>query len=266
MIVISSSLVLSGEEISGNNPRIGWHNIVTATNVSADEEAADHPASNLGNPATYLTWKGTSTSEQTVAITLGAAKDVDYFGIARHNLGSTRATVAFEYSADGVEWTTVESVEPASDHALIVEFDAVNAQFFRLKITPGSAAPEIAVLYIGQILRLQRRIYVGHTPIVYGRQSTVSNGFSESGQFLGRVLRRQMFRSSVSMQNITPGWYRSKLEPFADAAAVTPFFFAWRPQTYPNEVGFAWVMGDVSMSNQRPNGMVQFEFQMQGIR
>ena len=268
MIHISSSIVLAqaGETINANNPRIGYRSIVTASNVSADEEADDEPVTNLANPATYLYWRGTSTSAQAVTVSLEAAADVDYFAIAKHNLGSTGATVAFQSSADGETWTTIETIEPSSDYALIVEFDSVTAQFYRLSITPGTEPPAIAVLYIGEILVLQRRLFVNHTPLVYGRKTTVSSGMSESGQFLGRVVRRQLYSSSVTMGNLTSAWYRSHLDPFFEAARTKPYFWAWRPAQYPHEVGFAWMNGDPSMTNQRANGMIQIEFSMSGVR
>lgn len=268
MIVISSSVVLAqaGEAINANNPRIGYHNVVTATNISADEEADDEPVRNLGNPATYLAWRGETTSEQAVTITLSEAQSVNYFAIAKHNLGSTGATIAFEYSDDGEDWTTVETIEPSSDYALIVEFDSVSALFYRLSLTPGTAAPSIAVLYVGQILALQRRIYVGHTPITYGRKTSVSNGRSENGQFLGRVLRREFLQTGVDLKNITPSWYRTYMEPFAEAARTKPFFFAWRPLSYPAEVGFSWLSNDMNVVNQLSNGYMQLSFNMQGVR
>lgn len=268
MIVISSSVVLSAaDSIDGRNPRIGWHNLVAPDNVSADEEADDEPVVNIANEATYLRWRGTSLSEQSVTLTLTNAEDVNYFAIAKHNLGSSGATIVFQSSTDGVAWTDVTTPQVLStDYVVINEFDAVFARFYRLRITPGDAVPSIAVLYIGMTLVLQRRIYVGHTPFPFGRSTTVSNGRSESGEFLGRTLRRQFLESSVDLQNLTPLWYRQKMEPFVQAATTRPFFWCWRPSQYPDECGYAWLSNDVKMSNQRPNGMVQVSFQMQGVR
>lgn len=269
MIVISSSVVLAAtpDSVDARNPRIGWHNLVAADNVTADEEANDEPVVNIANPATYLRWRGTTTAQQSVQVTLPLAQDVNYFAIAKHNLGSSGATLAFQSSTDGSAWT--DAISPlvlSSDNVVIYEFDTVFASFFRLLITPGSEPPAIAVLYIGQTLVLQRRIYVGHTPFPFGRKSTVSNGRSESGEFLGRTLRRQFLESSVDMQNITPSWYREHMEPFVQAATTRPFFWSWRPSSYPDECGYAWLSDDVKTSNMRPNGMMQFSFQMQGVR
>lgn len=273
MIVISSSLVLgvpasaSSDAIDGRNPRIGWHNLVTADNIAADHETADEPATNLANPATYLYWRGTTTTLQAVTVMLDTAHMVNYFGIAKHNLGSIGASVSIQYSTDGGAWFDASTpVVPNNDAVMIVEFPPVFARWWRLLIIPGSAPPAIAVWYFGEILALQRRIYVGHTPFPYGHNTTVSNGRSESGQFLGRVLRREFFESKVDMGNLTPLWYRTYMEPFVIAARTTPFFWSWRPSRYPNECGFAWLTDDLRVSNQRPNGMMEMSFSMQGVR
>lgn len=272
MIVISDDIVLSAEAIqsgvTGNNPRIGYHNLVTEANVFADLEDADFPAVNMANPATYLKWKGEdSTSEQSVGVVLSPAQTVNYFGIARHNLGTIGSEYVFEYSNNGTTWTALTTPRvPADDFAIIHEFEDTFASHFRLTMTSNGDAPEIAVLYIGRILTLQRRIFVSHTPLIYGRDTTVSTGVSEEGEFLGRVVRREMFQSSVVMQNITGAFYRTYIDPFFYAAAHIPFFWAWRPLSYPLEVGYSWLQGDGKMVNQRPNGMVEISFQMQGIK
>lgn len=265
-IVISDSVVLAlGDDAP--NPRIGWHNLVTESNVSADEEDADYPIENLANPVTYLYWKGTSTSEQAVTVTLAEAATVNYIGVARHNFGSSGAQYVVESSADGESWTELHDPRvPANDFALIHEFDDEFAQHFRVNITPGSAAPEIGVLYVGAITRLQRKVYVGHVPFPFGRKTTVSSGFSEDGQFLGRVVRRLTYEGAIELKHLTPAWVRSTLDPFIEVAASRPYFWAWKPVTYPLEVGYAWMNGDADVQNMLPNGMMSASWRFQGIR
>jgi hypothetical protein len=129
----------------------------------------------------------------------------------------------------------------------------------------GAAPPTIAVVYAGALLVLQRRIYVGHTPIPYGRSAKITNGRSESGNFLGRIVLNEKTQSAVKMQNLTPAWYRQHLDPFIAASKEAPFFFAWRPLSYPREVGYAWMTNDPQPSNARANGMMQIDLQMTGI-
>jgi hypothetical protein len=269
MIVINSDPVLGPAALTlgANNPRIGWRNLVAYNNVFADQEAEDEPVSNLANPDTYSSWRGLTTAQQEVALVLDAAADVNYFAIAKHNLGSSGATVTFESSINGADWTTVvEPFMPANDFTIIHEFNTEFAGFYRLLITPGVVPPAIAVWYVGEILILQRRLYVGHVPLPFGRRTTISTGRSESGQFLGRIKRRGFLESSIDMNNLTPDWVRENLDPFIVAAETQPFFWAWRPSDYPLETGYAWLTDDPQVVNSRANGMMQVSLSMQGIR
>ena len=77
-------------------------------------------------------------------------------------------------------------VIPADDAPLLFRFSPVALSSIRLRMQPGSSAPTAAVLYTGALTVLQRRIYVGHTPITMGRVAKITNARSESGNFLRR--------------------------------------------------------------------------------
>jgi hypothetical protein len=490
MIVLSSGLVLTTTPaLSPDNPLIGWKNLVTRSNVSADGENAAHPASNLANPSTFLRWQGIAAAAQYVTAVIDSADDVDYVGIAGHNFGSEQIPIAIEGhtgvdaytkvllhfdgsdgattfedsspapkaftpaghvqldTADskfggaaglfdgngdyittpdhadfdlgsgdwtietwfkctaavgsnrvicgtvgplwdvtdtafalylntaglltgeaviGGNWRTVQGAAVFSDvsnpgwhHAAFVRDggslrlyvdgvqidseacsgamtnspsqlaignwgDAIEAteswkgwldEFrmskgicrypggttftpaarafpwveivqetllgddtpalfrftpqplaaVRMRLGAGLAIPRAAVFYAGKLTVLQRRIYVGHTPLPYGRATNITNGRSESGNFMGRIVTGSRTQTSVHLANLTPAWYRTELEPFLQAAQEAPFFFAWRPSSYPREVGYAWLTNDPQPSNQRSNGMMQVELQMAGI-
>lgn len=268
MIYIAPALQLAPYNVQPNTPRIGWRTIITAANIAADEEEASHPAANLANPRTdaRAQWWGETTAEQFVTIAQ-AASNVDYFAIARHNLGSSGSTVQLQGSANNVDWVDVSlEVSPGNDYVLMAVFEPVSYSYWRLRIVPGSAAPRIAVLYVGQVLSMQRTLYVGHTPLPYGRQWSVGTGLAEDGEFLGRVLRHQTLGSEAKFQHLTPQWYRQYLDPLYDDGIATPFFWAWRPGDYPEEVGYAWFTGPPAVSNQLSNGMMETSFSMKGIR
>jgi hypothetical protein len=69
----------------------------------------------------------------------------------------------------------------------------------------------------------------------------------------------------VSLTNLKPDWYRANFDPFVVAAQDSPFFFGWRPYSYPNEVGFAWLTNDPSPSNMMSNGMMQVSLELNGV-
>lgn len=269
-IFISQDLYLSGaldidDYINANNPRIGYHNLVVYGGVTADSEAANYPASNVTNVSTAEYWQSASNATQYINFELGV-NAWDYFAIGGHNLEGS--VYQLESRADPADaWTAVtDEAIPGDNNAIMHLFESLTHPYARLKIIPASGVfPKIAVIYIGQILTLQRRVYVGHTPGVYGRQTEVVSGMSESGQYLGRIVKRQTLSTSISQENVTAAYYRQHIEPFVQAAILRPFFLAWRPAQYPDEVVFAWATSDIVPENHRTNGMMKFDIQMRAL-
>jgi hypothetical protein len=276
-VVISGSLVLSdsasgGGIINANNPLIGYDNLVTSSNVTATTEDADYPASNVANPSTALRWQGAGGSpseDDYLTFALDTAELVDYLAVARHNFYSAQIAVSVEVldaDASPDTWDEIVSpVIPPSDGPLLFRFTPQAITSIRIRMQPGSAAPRAAVVYSGVLLVLQRRIYVGHTPVNYSDQLSVANHRSISGDFLGRIVLGRKTSTQIALQNLTPAWYRTYLEPFRAAAQEIPFFFAWRPSAYPYEVGFVWTTDDPRPENQLPNGMMSFSMDVEGV-
>lgn len=268
MIVISQSLTLAPTgDTRPNAPLIGWRNIVTASGISADTADPDYPASNLANPSTAARWQATDTSLQYLTFTVGGDEPVDYVGIARHNLSSgITVSIDVEYPDDPDTWVEiVEEFIPADNAPILARFEPDIYSRIRIKLQPTSTIPRVAVVYIGKLLILQRNIYVGHTPITFGRSARITNAMAESGDYLGRIVLTESLATSVELQNLTPMWYRQHLDPFIAAAKTTPFFWAWRPTSYPHEIGYSWIKDVAQPSNQRPNGMMQISIQMGGV-
>lgn len=271
MAVISRDAVLSIDptgEVDANSPLIAYHSLVTVSNVTSDTASADYPITNVANPLTFLEWRASSNATQYVYVSLNFNSPVDYVAIARHNLSSAGITVSVEGSNDnGATWplTLVSSTVLSDDDPTILRFTSQVLTNVRLKLVGGSTPARIAVLYAGKLLVLQRRIYVGHSPMKYNRVTRSITGMSESGNFLGRVVVDEKRTSEVSLENLPPSWYRSYLDPFFVDAQERPFFFAWRPQKYPAEVGFCWMVGNPNVSNSRNNGWMSASFSMEGI-
>jgi len=289
MIVLAENLVLSPTfALSANQPLIGWHNLVTAANVSATSEAAGFPISNVANPITApggrwradyeITGEGEGEeggpAVQSITIAVNSVEELDYVAIARHNLASIGAPITIygqseEGEGEGEGFAElVQETLLANDGPALFRFEKQALTDIRIDIGIGSSAPEIAVIYAGALLILQRRIFVGHTPIPYGREANIINGRSEAGDFLGRIVLSEMTATAVDLQNIDPAFYRSDIDPFILASKETPFFFAWRPGDYPGEVGFAWMANSPKPVNQRTadsDGLMQIDLQMTGI-
>lgn len=269
MLVLSPNVPLVDPLIPGtnaNSPLIGWHNVLAPSMLSADEEDPDHPVVNLANPATFLRWQGESTAAQEILATVGLVDEVDYVGFANHNFGSSQISVEIEGSSDGVDYSSL--VGPAmlgTDGPALFRFEPGAFSHIRIKLGSGTEIPFCSTMYIGKLLVVPRKMYVGHTPLPYGRVTQVANGRSESGHFLGRIVTGEYRQSSAFFDFLEPDWYREHFEPFVKAAQEQPFFFAWRPGDYPEEVGFAWLTDDIRPVNSLPNGMMRVALDMQGV-
>ena len=265
------ALALAATE-DANHPIIGYDNVVTVDTVTADQADTDYPATNLASPSTAELWKSGSTAAQKVTVLFDAAT-VDYIGLARHNLGSGLCPVTIQglppsgnAGTDG-DWVELVAQQLlADDSPVIFRFTPGIYKGLRLKLVPASVQPQAAVLYCGALLVFERGVQVGFTPINYGRQPNVVNLRSQGGDFLGRIVLGGTLVTSATIIDLSPDWYRSTLDPFFAASATTPFFWAWSPQDYPAEVGFAWLTSDpMPVVSQLP-GYINVALQMEGIR
>lgn len=198
--------------------------------------------------------------DQTITLDT-AGQVVDYIGIARHNLNQVGLTVAIKYN--GI--TVVEPQAISEKQALLFLNNQATPDTIEIIISGATVPPRISVLYAGEATKLERSIYVGHTPITMGRQRTAINGVSENGQYLGEIVVREVNTTSVALQNLTPLWYRNNLDPYFALSPRPPCFWAWRPSTYEAEVGYVWVEGSPRPVNQRGNGMMSVDWNFKGL-
>lgn len=161
----------------------------------------------------------------------------------------------------------VQEFMPADDSPLLVQFTPQILSSVIVRLVPGSEPPEAAVMYIGKLLILERSIDVNvdHTPINQGRITKAVNGMSTSGNFLGRIVTGETRMSTADFRWFTPEFYRSDVDPFVVAAQEAPFFWAWYPTEYPNDVGYVWTTTDLLPEVDPVTQRVALEIKMQGI-
>jgi hypothetical protein len=253
-----------------NHPVICYQNLITPSLITSTTEETGNPSDNLANDNTSLIWRGTTTgSDEYITMTVTGLGTINYVAVARPNWSATGATVSLEGDTGGGYTIIGSTFTLTNDGPLIMMFTASSTYTgLRIKIASGgSDVPQAAVVYVGQALILQRKLYVGHSPITMSREVNAVASMSESGEFLGRTILGQHSASEISLQNLTADWVRTYLDPFLQSALDAPFFFAWRPSNYPLETAFAWVPGGSFPvpENQRSNGMMSISIPVMGI-
>lgn len=272
-IYISNSLYISGalgDDYNANNPVIGYHSVLLPSDITAPDSISARPAVNAWTPDTAQVWEGEGYQgvpaqyEAHLQLENSANATVNYIGIARHNFGSAQLPYTIQRSDNGgALWydVTVERL-PANNDAIIHYFDDVNSGLFRIRFRKFGSdidAPIVGHVKLGEALVLQRRIYVGHAPASIAKKVKRSTYGSENGQYLGQVIQRTYLTTSIEQENNSPDFVREYIVPFinhvngqvvVEDTAPSTFFFAWRPEDYPNEVVYGWTRDNISPENQ----------------
>jgi hypothetical protein len=238
--------------ITSDLPILFWDNIVTATLVEAESET-DFPASNVANPATALKWKHESSDSPESAVEyfrvdISQANPINYVAIAGHNFSTAGIAVGLELAEFGSPLGGAESVFepqiPDDDGPIIFAFPLQEIEEIRIILVTGTSPAEIAVLYAGQYTQLSEGIQASHTPLPLANVSDVLTGRSENGEYLGRIITGGQLISTATIANMETDFVRDTLMPFLLAADEFPFFWAWQPVSYPEDVAFAWLDND----------------------
>ena len=221
--------------------RIGYENLLTAAG-SSDAEAALIPN-------TYERWTSASGTMQDTFQPTTSVK-VNFVAIAAHNLGTTGSEIVIETAPTVAgTWTQRAGATPTTNRPLFFTFDDVDdVEDVRVTVTGGTNR-EIGVIYAGEVLIMQRALYGGHTPINLSSMTEYRNAVSDSGQFLGRRIRRKGQQTSFAWQYLTPEWYRENFQPFVESAKTRPFFIQWRPDYHTDEIAFGYTTQDIKPTN-----------------
>jgi hypothetical protein len=243
--------------------RIGIDNIVREGTVTASGEDPAFPAFAAKNPLTYEFWRP-DVLDAWWKVDAGLPVEVSYCGIASHTLGSSGAFVTVQYSTDDSTWVDVLTDNQSDDSPMMFLFAPVTARYWRIFIQ-GSVIPSVGVVYFGKTLEMQRPCFSGLEPINFNRSTVIRPNRSENGQWVGRSIVRQGANMSVSYRHLDYDWYRTNFDPFVKQAIKYPFFFAWRPNGYPDAVGYVWTTRDIPPSTMGIRDLLQVSFDMQGL-
>ena len=223
------------------NARIGYKNLLVTTDLTA--------ADKMLIPNTYERYVSGNGS-YTIKFQLAEASLIDFVAIGAHNAATHQGgiTIAVKYATTiGGALTTIQDMDFADNSAKMILFDEITAAEIALVFSTTSGL-ELGVLYAGKSLEMERPIYGGHSPIDLAAKTQYESVMSESGNFLGRTIKRQGVESTFAWQHLSPTWYRETFQPFVLLAKTTPFFIMWRPELYDATV-FGFTTKDIKPMN-----------------
>jgi hypothetical protein len=271
-VFTGSPYVMAETTLTTDHPIIGyWQGNVTTSNVvSSNGSDPNFPVSNLANPATYLKWQSASMiGTDTLTISFGATKTIDFVALQGINFGiGSIITISYATTNSPSDLITLVTAATTNLGILLYRFTPISAGSITISISEGSSPTvirQIAGIYTGKLLVVQRRIYANHTPLSQARFWKATDGMSESGQFLGRIILQEYKKNTVPLQLLDPAWYRANFDPFLATADERPFFFAWRPATYADEIGYAELTSMPAPIPTPPSNLISLSLSLSGV-
>jgi len=249
MLVVSQNIVLSEpEDVPAGTPRILYDNRVVFGNVTATSSVVDHPVTNVADVTTAVYWLATAATQQEIAVAVNAVDEIDAVGIAGHNFGAAQIAVSVGYYDESDAWQElVQAQIPPDDQPMLLQFTPQSLASVVIRMAAGGAAPRVAVAYAGKLLVCERGVVPdAEMPLLtHAQRTTRANGVSDSGTYLGSIVLGARLEWSAVFKWFRPDWYRTNFAPFVRAAqSERPFFYAWKPDAYPYEVAYAWLLDD----------------------
>jgi hypothetical protein len=120
----------------------------------------------------------------------------------------------------------------------------------RVKVTVNDGTDvAIGIIRAGTALQLPIPLYGGHRPLNLNRVTEAQQSFSETGQWLGRIIKRRAVTTAYEWEYLTASWYDTNFEPFAKTLPLQPFCIAGNPSKIVTDVGFVWTDRDVEPAN-----------------
>jgi hypothetical protein len=176
--------------------------------------------------------------------------ELDCIFIAAHNLAGKTITISTADTAGGAHFTRAV-VSPTDNSTIAVIFNNAGFAYLirevRVSVSEG-ADVAIGIIRAGKALQMPIPIYGGHRPLNLNRVTEAQQQFSETGQWLGRIIKRRAVTSSYDWEYLKASWYDTYFEPFAQTLPLNPFCIAGNPSKIGSDVGFVWTDRDVEPS------------------
>lgn len=221
---------------------VGYNNIVKSGVVTSSGDAAGYEKENAKSWKTSTWWKANAAGTVYFYIDAGAAVDVDSWGFTGSNLFDNSGTIKPQYSATGAwagEELDLDSVHtPTKNITVFKKVASVNAQYFRYEVTSTALASLFANLFLGKSVEFERGLPSGFSPANLARDRNILGNMSNTGAFLGRVLKHNGSKIKISQKKISRTWIDANWSDFADAIELFPFYFSWSTIDYPDEAAY----------------------------
>ena len=210
---------------------IGATNLVESGTVTTSGDDSSYPKENAQSWKTSSWWKADAAGTEYYYIDMGAAVDVDCWGVAGHNLVDVSGSIQVEYSSTGA-WAGEEAsfdsaVTPTENIVIFRTATSQNKRYWRFKFVTTGDAALIGNLFLGEYISLEHGMPAGFAPAHLNRDRDIFNNKSEGGHWLGRSLHSKGAKIDINQPYVTKTWIDANWLTLADHIELYPFYFMW---------------------------------------
>lgn len=251
-----------------NHARILYENKLFVANVFSDISGST-PINSI-KPNTFERFNNSAGGNGYLLYVLPANVDIDTICIGAHDAGGkSYEFTAYYRTTDGGALTLLDSGQTPADNSAIMfhRSTPVSAKRIEIYFSGGSGGFTIGYVSAGVALQMQRPFFNGHQPYTDSDVTEYYSSRSESGEIIGRQIRRKGYETTYEWQNISDDWYRANIPAFKESAKTRPLFIAWNLLEHPLDVAFGETKEDIKTSMQN-GGMIKrtgLSFTLKGV-
>ncbi len=281
------------QKVGYGKPIVAYQTYVTIAGFSSDISSVTITDSlrNLWAPDTATIFNE-QASNKYIQIQNAQRYEVDYVGLARIQiLGQCRITAQVYFDSGDLTWYPLTPWEsPSGSVALFLfrenyrrldnpaQFLPVTAPAFRVEFATVAGNVKIGHARLGKFLRLERGNFVGLKPTNWAEITDVVDPVSETGEYLGRFVKRRYRRARIEQQNNSEAFVQQNVVPLIEhingrsfeTSAKHSFFYTPRPEqpvgtAVGKEVIYCWPKGNIQPEYTHPNKFMKWGVDVEAI-
>ena len=207
---------------------------LNALAITGTTPASGYPIANLFNYFTFDGYKPDTSGASNVDVNLSAANACDYFAFYNSNLADNGGSIVLQYW-NGAAWVDCFAPYSPTDNApQLFIFAEVSSDQYRILIdsTPASI---VSVVSFGKSLPVPYGLTTSFASPHNAQQYRNRTNESETGNFIGRSVRKEAVPFTVSTELLQYDWMRDEWRDFLRHLERRPCFFKWSNTTYTDE-------------------------------
>ncbi len=227
---------------------IGLKNEIIGGTVSITSEAPGFERELAIDWNTYTQWKTNSSGISYYTVDFGVDTAINGWGFGFTNAVEGQLIIDVEWSSDNfiIDINGYDQVIPTTNDISTRLTATITARYFRFRISTLLIPVYFGHLWFGTLIPLPNSMKNGFISPKLGRNNTITNTKSQTGQHLGSSVVSNGHSFKIDQNAVSPAWIDQYWEDIADhLESPNRILFLWDQENKPLESIFAWSDGKI---------------------